>query len=100
MESIQPNCLQQEEVISQRVFNLSALSPEAQANRWILSNVLGVDEMRVTRSPASFGVSTYSCIKDRKTVCRIDIPDDLPPEDKVTTIKVALRLTHGDHSKG
>jgi len=103
MERQSPHCVRQEEVVVPSDL-MHAMSSDVQANRWILSEILGIDEMRVQETPFSVSpyetAHTYICIKDRREVCRMTIPDDVPLQDKVTALKAALRLSHGNNTEG
>ena len=43
--------------------------------------------------------TTYFLIKDRDIVCKMTFDDLTPIEDRVTAIRVAMRMQHGNDSK-
>jgi len=101
MERQSPHGIWHEKIVPSDAMH--AISMQTQANRWILSEVLGVDEMRISQVPFTVSLHEsahiYICIKDRREVCRMTIPDDVPLQDKVTALKAALRLSHGNDPK-
>lgn len=68
---------------------------QRQATKWVIQEILAVDVLEVTPDPTSDS-HTYVCWKGYREVCRMNIPDDVPLQDKVTALKLAIRLAHGN----
>jgi hypothetical protein len=44
--------------------------------------------------------TTYFLIKDKDVVCKMTFDDLTPIEDRVTAMRVAMRIEHGNDSEG
>ena len=69
------------------------------AEEMLLTEVFGVDQVEHYLNPCSMDM-TYVLIKDKEVVCRMTFDEVTPIEDRVTAIRVAMRIEHGNDSKG
>jgi hypothetical protein len=44
--------------------------------------------------------TTYFLIKDKDVICKMTFDDLTPIEDRVTAMRVAMRIKHGNDSEG
>lgn len=73
-----------------------------QANRWVLDKILNVDKVIVQtqlRMDSMDYVVSYACIRNNKVVLRMVFEDDVPLQDRVTAMQVALRIENGNDSQ-
>jgi len=74
-----------------------------QANRWVLDKVLKVDKV-IVQTRLDMAVMTYKidyvCVRNNKVVLRMVFDDDIPLQDRVTAMQVALRMNDGNDSQG
>lgn len=69
------------------------------AEEMLLTEVFGVDQVERYQEPWSMD-TRYILIKDKKVVCNMAFDEFTPIEDRVTAIRVAMRIEHGNDSKG
>ena len=72
---------------------LRSLAEEA-----LLQEILGVDQVCKNFMPHT-AETTYFLIKDKDVVCKMTFDDLTPIEDRVTAIRVAMRIQHGNDSE-
>jgi len=65
------------------------------AEEMLLVEIFGVDHYL---DPCSMDM-TYVLIKDKEVVCRMTFDEFTPIEDRVTAIRVAMRMQHGNDSE-
>lgn len=68
------------------------------AEEMLLTEVFGVDQVERYQEPWSMD-TRYILIKDKKVVCNMTFDEFTPIEDRVTAIRVAMRIEHGNDSK-
>lgn len=71
----------------------------ALAEEMLLVEIFGVDQVCRNYSVHT-AETTYFLIKDKDVVCKMTFDDLTPIEDRVTAIRVAMRMEHGNDSKG
>lgn len=64
----------------------------------LLQEVFKVDQVCINFMPHT-AETTYFLIKDKDVVCKMTFDDLTPLEDRVTAIRVAMRIEHGNDSK-
>ncbi len=92
------------DIIPNHVSKSAALTEHA--NWMLLDKVLGVDEVVVDTwyDFQNFGYKArYSCYRGtngkQQMVCSIVFTDDVPIEDRVTALRVALRMSNGNDTE-
>jgi hypothetical protein len=73
---------------------LKVLAAEA-----LLQEIFKVDQVCINFMPHT-AETTYFLIKDKDVVCKMTFDDLVPIEDRVTAIRVAMRIEHGNDSEG
>lgn len=68
------------------------------AEEVLLQEVFKVDQVCRNYDPKTQD-TTYFLIKDKDVVCKMTFDDLTPLEDRVTAIRVAMRMEHGDASE-
>ena len=68
------------------------------AEEMLLVEIFGVDQVEHYLNPCSMDM-TYVLIKDKEVACRMTFDEFTPIEDRVTAIRVAMRMQHGNASK-
>ena len=68
------------------------------AEEMLLVEIFGVDQVEHFLDPCTSDIR-YILIKNKSTVCDIRFDDLTPIEDRVTAIRVAMRIEHGNDSK-
>ena len=68
------------------------------AEEVLLQDIFGVDQVCTNFMPHT-AETTYFLIKDKDIVCKMTFDDLTPIEDRVTAIRVAMRIQHGNDSK-
>lgn len=68
------------------------------AEEMLLVEIFGVDQVQHYLNPCSMDM-TYVLIKNKDVVCRMTFDESTPIEDRVTAIRVAMRMEHGNDSK-
>jgi hypothetical protein len=68
------------------------------AEEMLLVEIFGVDQVCRNYDPRTQD-TTYFLIKDKDVVCKMTFDDLTPIEDRVTAIRVAMRMQHGNDSK-
>jgi hypothetical protein len=69
------------------------------AEEVLLQDIFGVDQVCRNYIPHT-AETTYFLIKDKDVVCKMTFDDLTPIEDRVTAIRVAMRIQHGNDSQG
>lgn len=68
------------------------------AEEMLLVEIFGVDQVDRYVEPRTME-TRYVLIKDKKVVCNLTFDEYTPLEDRVTAIRVAMRIEHGNASK-
>lgn len=68
------------------------------AEEMLLVEIFGVDQVCRNYDPKTLD-TTYFLIKDKDVVCKMTFDDVTPIEDRVTAIRVAMRMQHGNDSE-
>lgn len=68
------------------------------AEEMLLVEIFGVDQVEHFLDPCTTDIR-YVLIKNKSTVCDMTFDDLTPIEDRVTAIRVAMRIQHGNDSK-
>jgi phenylalanine-4-hydroxylase len=68
------------------------------AEEVLLQEVFKVDQVCRNYDPKTMD-TTYFLIKDKDVVCKMTFDDVTPIEDRVTAIRVAMRMQHGNDSE-
>ena len=68
------------------------------AEEMLLVEIFGVDQVEHFFDPCTSDIR-YLLIKNKSTVCDIRFDELTPIEDRVTAIRVAMRMQHGNDSK-
>jgi hypothetical protein len=68
------------------------------ATEALLQEIFKVDQVCINFMPHT-AETTYFLIKDKDVVCKMTFDDLTPIEDRVTAIRVAMRIQHGNDSK-
>ena len=68
------------------------------AEEMLLVEIFGVDQVCKNFMPHT-AETTYFLIKDKDVVCKMTFDDLTPIEDRVTAIRVAMRIQHGNDSE-
>ena len=68
------------------------------AEEMLLVEIFGVDQVQHYLNPCSMDM-TYVLIKNKDVVCRMTFDESTPIEDRVTAIRVAMRMQHGNDSE-
>ena len=68
------------------------------AEEMLLIEIFGVDQVEHYLNPCSMDM-TYVLIKDKEVACRMTFDEFTPIEDRVTAIRVAMRMQHGNDSE-
>lgn len=68
------------------------------AEEMLLVEIFGVDQVEHYLNPCSMDM-TYVLIKDKEVACRMTFDEFTPIEDRVTAIRVAMRMQHGNDSE-
>lgn len=63
-----------------------------------IAEVIGVDKIYTFFDPMTFG-QQYICTINGKNVLDISFDEDTPIEDRITAMRVALRMEHGNDSE-
>ena len=69
------------------------------AEEALLQDIFGVDQVRRDYDPHKMR-TRYLLIKDKLALCDMEFDDLVPIEDRVTAIRVAIRMKHGNDSEG
>ena len=69
------------------------------AEEMLLTKVFEVDQVCRNYDPIR-SETTYFLIRDKDVVCKMTFDDLVPIEDRVTAIRVAMRIEHGNDSEG
>lgn len=69
------------------------------AEEVLLQEIFEVDQVCRNYDPKR-SETTYFLIKDKDVVCKMTFDDLVPIEDRVTAIRVAMRMKHGNDSEG
>ena len=68
------------------------------AEEMLLVEIFKVDQVCRNYDPKTQD-TTYFLIKDKDVVCKMTFDDLTPIEDRVTAIRVAMRMQHGNDSE-
>ena len=68
------------------------------AEEVLLQDIFAVDQVCRNYDPKTMD-TTYFLIKDKDVVCKMTFDDFTPIEDRVTAIRVAMRMQHGNDSE-
>jgi len=68
------------------------------AEEMLLVEIFKVDQVCRNYDPRTQD-TTYFLIKDKDVVCKMTFDDLTPIEDRVTAIRVAMRIEHGNDSE-
>jgi hypothetical protein len=68
------------------------------ATEALLQEIFKVDQVCINFMPHT-AETTYFLIKNKNVVCKMTFDDLTPIEDRVTAIRVAMRMQHGNDSK-
>lgn len=68
------------------------------AEEMLLVEIFGVDQV-CRNYDVKTQDTTYFLIKDKDVVCKMTFDDLTPIEDRVTAIRVAMRMQHGNDSE-
>ena len=68
------------------------------AEEMLLVEIFGVDQVEHYLNPCSMDM-TYVLIKGKEVACRMTFDEFTPIEDRVTAIRVAMRMQHGNDSE-
>lgn len=75
----------------------------AQANKWVLDKILNVDKV-VVYTHLDVSIMQYKigyvCVRRGEVVLKMTFDDDVPLQDRVTAMQVALRINNGNDSQG
>lgn len=63
-----------------------------------IAEVLGVDKIYTFFDPLTFG-QQYICTKDGHSVLEMTFDELTPLEDRITAMRIALRMEHGNDSE-
>ena len=69
------------------------------AEEVLLQEIFEVDQVCRHYDPKTQD-TTYFLIKEKDVVCKMTFDDLVPIEDRVTAIRVAMRMKHGNDSEG
>ena len=69
------------------------------AEEALLQDIFGVDHV-CKDYDVNTARTNYILIKDKSVVCNMEFDDLTPIEDRVTAIRVAIRIKHGNDSEG
>jgi hypothetical protein len=69
------------------------------AEEMLLVEIFGVDQVEHFLDPCTTDIR-YVLVKNKSTVCDMTFDDLTPIEDRVTAIRVAMRIEHGNDSQG
>lgn len=68
------------------------------AEEVLLQEIFKVDQVCRNYDPRTQD-TTYFLIKDKDVICKMTFDDLTPIEDRVTAIRVAMRIEHGNDSE-
>jgi len=68
------------------------------AEEMLLVEIFGVDQVKHFLDPCTMDIR-YVLVKNKSTVCDMTFDDLTPIEDRVTAIRVAMRIQHGNDSE-
>ena len=68
------------------------------AEEMLLVEIFGVDQVEHFLNPLTTDIR-YVLVKNKSTVCDMTFDDLTPIEDRVTAIRVAMRMQHGNDSE-
>jgi len=68
------------------------------AEEVLLQEIFKVDQVCKNYMPHT-AETTYFLIKDKDVICKMTFDDLTPIEDRVTAIRVAMRIEHGNDSQ-
>ena len=68
------------------------------AEEMLLVEIFGVDQVKHFLDPRTMDIR-YVLVKNKSTVCDMTFDDLTPIEDRVTAIRVAIRIQHGNDSE-
>ena len=68
------------------------------AEEMLLVEIFGVDQVEHFLDPCTTDIR-YVLVKNKSAVCDISFDESTPIEDRVTAIRVAMRMQHGNDSK-
>jgi len=68
------------------------------ATEVLLQEIFKVDQVCINFMPHT-AETTYFLIKDKDVICKMTFDDLTPIEDRVTAIRVAMRIEHGNDSE-
>lgn len=66
----------------------------------LLKDIFHVDKVHVLRRPHAIDEIEYALMRDGKVVCAMKFDDITPLEDRVTALRVAMRMSDGNDSQG
>lgn len=69
------------------------------AEEVLLQEIFKVDQVCRNYDPRTQD-TTYFLIKDKDVICKMTFDDLTPIEDRVTAMRVAMRIEHGNDSEG
>jgi hypothetical protein len=69
------------------------------AEEALLQDIFGVDHV-CKDYDINTAKTNYILIKNKSVVCNMEFDDLTPIEDRVTAIRVAIRIKHGNDSEG
>jgi len=69
------------------------------AEEALLQDIFGVDHV-CKDYDINTAKTNYILIKNKSVVCNMEFDDLTPIEDRVTAIRVAMRIEHGNDSEG
>ena len=75
-----------------------ATTLEHLAEEMLLTEIFGVDQVERYQDTMSFD-TRYVLVKNKKVVCDLSFDEFTPIEDRVTAIRVAMRMEHGNASE-
>lgn len=65
----------------------------------LLKDILHVDKVQVVRRPWLFDEVEYILIKENNPICHMTFDDLTPIEDRVTALRVAMRMSDGNNNQ-
>jgi len=66
----------------------------------LLKDIFNVDKVHVLRRPHVMDEIEYALMRDGKVVCNMKFDETTPLEDRVTALRVAMRMSDGNFSQG
>lgn len=66
----------------------------------LLKDIFHVDKVHVLRSPYAIDEIEYALMRDGKVICNMKFDELTPIEDRVTALRVAMRMSDGNFNQG